>query len=115
MPFDLAQAIKELVAGAKEQGCVTYDELTAALPPDQATSEQIEEVLYLLTDLGIKLVDDPALDDPIDRESACSRASRRMEMAIAALRHGRVAHACRLLKTTLAELQRFAGIDGVAP
>ena len=36
--------VKKVIAHGKERGYVTYDELNAALPPDQVSSEQIEEL-----------------------------------------------------------------------
>ena len=47
-----AAAIKKMVARGKERGYVTYDELNAALPPDQVSSEQIEDTMTMLSELG---------------------------------------------------------------
>jgi RNA polymerase primary sigma factor len=38
-------AVKRLIAKGKERGYITFDELNAVLPPDQMSSEQIEESL----------------------------------------------------------------------
>ena len=38
-------AIKTLIKKGKERGFVTHDELNAALPQEELTSEQIEESL----------------------------------------------------------------------
>ena len=45
-----AQAVKKLIARAKERGYVTYDELNAVLPSDQTSSEQIEDVMAALSE-----------------------------------------------------------------
>jgi len=46
-------AIKKMVARGKERGYVTYDELNAALPAEQVSSEQIEDTMTMLSELGI--------------------------------------------------------------
>ena len=53
----LAQSAKKMIARGKERGYVTYDEMNAALPQDQVTSEQIEDVMAMLNDLGINVVE----------------------------------------------------------
>ena len=42
-------AIKKMVARGKERGYVTYDDLNAALPADQVSSEQIEDTMTMLS------------------------------------------------------------------
>src|SRR5258707_4024070 len=49
-------AVKKLITRGTERGYVTYDELNAALPEDQASSEQIEDTMALLSERGINLV-----------------------------------------------------------
>ena len=46
-------AVKKLIAHGKERGYLTYDELNAALPQDQVSSEQIEDTMTMLSELGI--------------------------------------------------------------
>ncbi|WP_395824994.1 RNA polymerase sigma factor RpoD [Elstera sp.] len=53
----VAAAVKKLTAKGKERGYVTYDELNAALPQDQVSSEQIEDTLAMLSELGINIVE----------------------------------------------------------
>ncbi len=53
---NVAAAVKRLLARGKERGYVTYDELNAALPDDQVSSEQIEDTMAMLSELGINLV-----------------------------------------------------------
>ncbi|MEZ5648111.1 MAG: RNA polymerase sigma factor RpoD [Alphaproteobacteria bacterium] len=53
----VAQSVKKMIARGKERGYVTYDEINAALPQDQVTSEQIEDVMAMLNDLGINVVE----------------------------------------------------------
>jgi len=56
-------AVKKLIARGKERGYVTVDELNAALPPEQVSSETIEDNLTMLSDLGINLVDSEETED----------------------------------------------------
>ena len=51
------QAVKKMLARAKERGYVTYDELNAVLPHDQVSSEQIEDIMAMLSEMGINVVD----------------------------------------------------------
>src|SRR5215475_3906188 len=53
----IATAVKRLVARGKERGYITYDELNGALPGDQVSSEQIEDTMAMLSELGINLVE----------------------------------------------------------
>jgi RNA polymerase primary sigma factor len=56
--IDLNDAsIKKLIARAKKRGFLTYDELNAALPQDQMSSEQIEDVMSALNDMGVQIVE----------------------------------------------------------
>ncbi|CAA7619788.1 RNA polymerase, sigma 70 (sigma D) factor [Candidatus Terasakiella magnetica] len=53
----LGVAVKKMVAKGKERGYVTYDELNAAMPPDEVSSEQIEDTMAMLSELGINVVE----------------------------------------------------------
>jgi RNA polymerase primary sigma factor len=56
--IDLNEAnIKKLFARAKKKGYITYDELNNALPQDQMSSEQIEDVMSAINDMGINVVE----------------------------------------------------------
>jgi len=59
---DSAQ-IKALVKRGKERGFVTYDDLNAALPSDQVSSEQIEDTMAMLSELGINVVETEESED----------------------------------------------------
>ena len=68
--IDLNDAqVKKLLAKAKRRGYLTYDELNEALPQDQMSSEQIEDVMSAINDMGVQIVEsDEAGDDADDRE-----------------------------------------------
>jgi RNA polymerase primary sigma factor len=53
----LGAAVKKMLAKGKERGFVTYDELNSALPPEQVSSEQIEDTMTQLSEMGISVVE----------------------------------------------------------
>ncbi|MDF2495921.1 RNA polymerase sigma factor RpoD [Sphingomonas sp.] len=56
--IDLNDAdIKKLIARAKKRGYITYDELNAALPQDQMSSDQLEDVMSALNEMGVNIVE----------------------------------------------------------
>ena len=67
--IDLNDAsIKKLIARAKKRGVVTYDELNEALPQDQMSSEQIEDIMSALNDMGINVVENAESSDDDEEE-----------------------------------------------
>src|SRR5438094_4406611 len=65
----IAIAIKERVVRGKERGYLTYDELNAALPQDQVSSEQIEDTMTMLSELGINLIESEESEEPAEAEA----------------------------------------------
>ncbi|WP_176591260.1 RNA polymerase sigma factor RpoD [Sphingobium sp. EM0848] len=56
--LDLNEAsVKKLIARAKKRGYITYDELNDALPQDQMSSEQIEDIMSALNEMGVNIVE----------------------------------------------------------
>src|SRR3954471_9340537 len=51
-------AVKKMIKAAKKRGYVTMDELNAVLPSEEVTSEQIEDTMAMLSDMGINVVED---------------------------------------------------------
>jgi RNA polymerase primary sigma factor len=51
------QAVKKMIAKGKERGYITYDEINEALPQEQVSSEQIEDILAQLSEMGINVVE----------------------------------------------------------
>jgi RNA polymerase primary sigma factor len=66
----LAAAIKKMIARGKERGYVTYDELNAAMPMEEYTSEQIEDITAQLSEQGINLVEAEESEEPAERPAA---------------------------------------------
>ena len=65
--IDMSQAaVKRMIADARERGYITYDQLNAVLPPEQVTSEQIEDVMSMLSEMGINVIEN---EDGEDGES----------------------------------------------
>src|SRR5277367_3218958 len=50
-------AVKRLIARGKERGYITFDELNLVLQPEQTSSEQIEDVMAGLSEMGIQVVE----------------------------------------------------------
>ena len=56
-------AVKRLIAKGKERGYITFDELNAVLPSEQNSSEQIEDVMAMLSEMGIQVVESEEQED----------------------------------------------------
>jgi len=86
--LDMSQAeVKKMIAEARERGYITYDRLNQVLPPDQVSSEQIEDVMSMLSEMGINVIED---EDDIEEEEKEERgrtelvaASGTREVAVA--------------------------------
>jgi len=64
-PLDTQSAsVKRLIARGKERGYLTFDELNTVLPPDQNSSEQIEDVMAMLNEMGIQVVESEESEEP---------------------------------------------------
>ncbi|MDE2229983.1 MAG: RNA polymerase sigma factor RpoD [Alphaproteobacteria bacterium] len=59
----VSAAIKKMVAKGKDRGYVTYDEINAALPPEQVSSEQIEDTMTMLSELGVNIVENEEAEE----------------------------------------------------
>ena len=66
----MGATIKKMVARGKERGYVTYDELNAALPQDRFSSEQIEDTMAMLSEMGINVVENEESEDSSAPDSA---------------------------------------------
>ncbi len=51
-------AVKKMIKAAKKRGYVTMDALNAVLPSEEVTSEQIEDTMSMLSDMGINVVEE---------------------------------------------------------
>ena len=66
--LDMSQSsVKKMMAQAKARGYITYDELNEFMPPEQVSSEQIEDVMAMLSEMGINVIEsEEAADDDDD-------------------------------------------------
>ena len=56
-------SVKRLIAKGKERGYITFDELNAVLPAEQNSSEQIEDIMAMLSEMGIQVVESEEGED----------------------------------------------------
>ena len=56
-------SVKRLIAKGKERGYITFDELNAVLPAEQNSSEQIEDIMAMLSEMGIQVVESEESED----------------------------------------------------
>jgi RNA polymerase primary sigma factor len=72
-------AVKKMIARGKERGYITYDELNAALPQTEMSSEQIEDTMANLNEMGINLVESEEPDEgaaaPAEKAPAAGEAA----------------------------------------
>jgi len=62
--LDMSQAsVRRMIAAAKERGFITYEQLNQVMPPDQVASEQIEDVMSMLSEMGINVVEDDEAEE----------------------------------------------------
>ncbi|MCK0531388.1 RNA polymerase sigma factor RpoD [Sphingobium agri] len=67
--LDLNEAsVKKLIARAKKRGYITYDELNDALPQDQMSSEQIEDIMAALNEMGVNIVENEEASEDGDEQ-----------------------------------------------
>ncbi len=83
---DMSQAaVKKMIAEARERGYITYEQLNQVLPPEQVSSEQIEDVMSMLSEMGINIIEeDDEADEPGGASTAVVEASSSREVAISA-------------------------------
>ena len=64
-------AVKRMIKLAKQRGYVTYDELNDVLPSEEVSSEQIEDTMAMLTEMGINVV-----ESEVDTEEVAEEPER---------------------------------------
>ncbi len=81
--LDMSQAaVKKMIADARERGYITYDQLNQVLPPEQVSSEQIEDVMSMLSEMGINVIEDDEGGDDADSAGAVVQTSTSREVAL---------------------------------
>jgi RNA polymerase primary sigma factor len=64
------KTVKQLLAQGKKRGYITYEELNEVLPEDKLASEQIEDIMSTISEMGINVVEDEEVDPGEKTESA---------------------------------------------
>ncbi|MGYP001569658580 len=83
--LDMSQAaVKKMIAEARERGYITYDQLNTVLPPDQVSSEQIEDVMSMLSEMGINIIEDEEVDEEEQKSTAVVEVNANKEVALSA-------------------------------
>ena len=81
--LDMSQAaVKKMIAEARERGYITYDQLNQVLPPDQVSSEQIEDVMSMLSEMGINIIEDEEVEEEEAKSTAIVETSSNRDVAL---------------------------------
>ena len=81
--LDMSQAaVKRMIAEARERGYITYDQLNAVLPPEQVSSEQIEDVMSMLSEMGINVIEDDDAAEDAEGGAVVAAGSGSREVAV---------------------------------
>ncbi len=63
--LDMSQAaVKKMISDARERGYITIDQINSVLPPEQSSSEQIEDIMSMLSEMGINVIEEEEHDEP---------------------------------------------------
>ncbi len=82
--LDMSQAaVKKMIAEARERGYITYDQLNQVLPPDQVSSEQIEDVMSMLSEMGINIIEEEESEEGEAQSTQVVETSNSREVAVA--------------------------------
>jgi RNA polymerase primary sigma factor len=63
-------AVKKMIKSAKKRGYITYEQLNAVMPSEEVNSEQIEDTLSMLSEMGINVVENEDADTDEEGEKA---------------------------------------------
>ncbi|MGJ4952105.1 RNA polymerase sigma factor RpoD [Bradyrhizobium sp. HKCCYLS20291] len=67
--LDLSDAaVKKMIKQAKKRGFVTFDQLNEVLPSDTTSPEQIEDIMSMLSDMGINVTEAEEADDSEEKD-----------------------------------------------
>jgi RNA polymerase primary sigma factor len=84
-------AVKKLIKTGKKRGYVTYEELNAVMPSEEVTSEQIEDMMSMFSDLGINVVDEDEVEEaePDTAEEESTELAEKTGTAVASKSNAR--------------------------
>ncbi|MBD9525286.1 MULTISPECIES: RNA polymerase sigma factor RpoD [Paracoccus] len=83
--LDMSQAaVKRMIAEGRERGYITYDQLNSVLPPEQVSSDQIEDVMSMLSEMDIRVVEnDEEADEGESAGELATTGTGSREVAVA--------------------------------
>jgi len=65
--LDMSEAsVKKMISRAKERGYISYDELNTVLPSEEMSSEKIEDIMSMLSEMGITVIEGDEPDEEVD-------------------------------------------------
>ena len=68
--LDMSQTtVRKMITQAKHRGYITYDELNAVMPPDQVSSEQIEDIMAMLSEMGINVIENEETEEESEEDN----------------------------------------------
>jgi len=84
-------AVKKLIKVGKKRGYVTYEELNAVMPSEEVTSEQIEDMMSMFSDMGINVVDEDEVEEaePDTAEEESTELAEKTGTAVASKSNAR--------------------------
>ena len=81
--LDMSQtAVKKMIGEAREKGFITYDQLNKVLPPDQVSSEQIEDVMSMLNEMGINIIEEEEAEEDDGKSTAVAEIGKKGEITL---------------------------------
>ena len=82
--IDMSQtAVKKMIGDARERGYITYDQLNKVLPPDQVSSDQIEDVMSMLSEMGIQVTEEHESEEEDKGPTDLVSTSQNRDLALA--------------------------------
>jgi len=90
--LDLSDAaVKKLIKVAKKRGYVTYEELNSVMPSEEVSTDQIEDIMAMFSDMGINVVDEDEVEEtePDTAEEESSEVAERTGTAVASKSNAR--------------------------
>ena len=75
-------AVKKMIADGRERGYVTYDQLNKVMPPEQVSSEQIEDVMSMLSEMGINIIEDDEEEDKGSTDLATTSGTKDIALTV---------------------------------
>ncbi len=75
-------AVKKMIAEGRERGYITYDQLNKVLPPEQVSSEQIEDVMSMLSEMGINIIEDDEEEEKGPTDLATTSGTQEIALTV---------------------------------